>query len=219
MLVRRMVLMSMDQLQESLKTIGDELKGIEERREKLLKGTRDVISLCSKSIVDQHFGKEKEAVEKITNAGIMLAEFRNYARDDLERYLLTPEQEFVEASILLSITRNSKIPSLHDLKVSGPAYVLGLLDSLGEIKRMVFDKIRRGMTGDARNLFGTMEEIYGLIYPFAIYDNLVNGIKRKLDVNKNLIEDVRALITEESRRESMVEAIKQLEARFASLQP
>lgn len=34
MLVRRMVLMSMsmDQLQESLKTIGDELKGTEERR-------------------------------------------------------------------------------------------------------------------------------------------------------------------------------------------
>lgn len=54
---------------------------------------------------------------------------------------------------------------------------MGLLDSLGEIKRIVFDKIRRGMTGDARNLFGTMEEIYGLIYPFAIYDNLVNGLK------------------------------------------
>jgi translin len=218
MLVHRMVLMSMDQLQESLKTIGDELKGTEERREKLLKGTRDVISLCSKSIVDQHFGKEKEAVEKITNAGIMLAEFRNYARDDLERYLLTPEQEFVEASTLLSITRNS-IPRLHDLKVSGPAYILGLLDSLGEIKRMVYDKIRRGMTEDARNLFGTMEEIYGLIYPFAIYDNLVNGIKRKLDVYKMLIEDVRALITEESRRESMVGAIQQLETRLSGSQP
>jgi translin len=64
--------MSIDQLQESLKTIGDELKDAEERREKLLKGTRDIISLCSKSIVDQHFGKEKEAVEKITNARIML---------------------------------------------------------------------------------------------------------------------------------------------------
>jgi translin len=75
------------------------------------------------------------------------------------------------------------------------------------------------MTEDARNLFGTMEEIYGLIYPFAIYDNLVNGIKRKLDVNKMLIEDVRALITEESRRESMVGAIKQLETRLASFQP
>lgn len=218
MLIHIMVLMSMDQLQESLRTIGDKLKDTEERRERLLKGTRDVISLCSKSIVDQHFGKEKEAVEKITNAGIMLDEFRNYAGDDLERYLLTPEQEFVEASILLSVTRKLEIPSLHDLKVSGPAYIMGLLDSLGEIKRMVYDRIRRGMTDDARNLFSTMEEVYGLIYPFAIYDNLVNGVKRKLDVNKMLIEDVRALITEESRRESMVRAIKQLEIRLAGSQ-
>ena len=209
----------MEQLQQSLKTIGDNLKDTEERREKLLKGTRDVISLCSKSIVDQHFGKEKEAIEKMNNAGTMLVEFRKYAGSDLERYLLTPEQEFVEASILLSVARNSEIPGLHDLKVSGPAYVLGLLDSLGEIKRMVYDKIRRGMTEDAKNLFSTMEELYGLIYPFAIYDNLVNGIRRKLDVNKMLIEDVRALITEESRRESMVGAIKQLQTRLAGSQP
>lgn len=75
------------------------------------------------------------------------------------------------------------------------------------------------MTEDAKNLFGIMEEIYGLIYPFAIYDNLVNGIRRKLDVNKMLIEDVRALITEESRRESMVGAIKQLQTRLAGSQP
>jgi translin len=213
-----MVLMSREQLQESLKLISDNLKDTEERREKLLKGTRDVISLCSKSIVDQHFGKEKEAIEKITNAGTMLAEFRKYAGSDLERYLLTPEQEFVEASILLSVAKNSEIPGLHDLKVSGPAYILGLLDSVGEIKRMVYDKIRNGMTDDARNLFGTMEELYGLIYPFAIYDNLVNGIRKKLDVNKMLIEDIRALITEESRRETLIREIKQLETRLAGSQ-
>jgi translin len=83
---------------------------------------------------------------------------------------------------------------------------------------MVYDKIRRGMTDDARNLFSTMEELYGLIYPLAIYDNLVKEIRRKLDVNKMLIEDVRALITEESKRESMVKAIKQLETRLAGSQ-
>lgn len=60
---------------------------------------------------------------------------------------------------------------------------------------MIYDKIRKGMADDARNLFSTMEELYGLIYPFAIYENLVNGIRRKLDVNKMLIEDVRAIIT------------------------
>ncbi|HYZ59784.1 MAG TPA: hypothetical protein VE544_09010, partial [Nitrososphaeraceae archaeon] len=61
--------MSINSLQESLHKINGELKGTEERREKLLKGTRDVISLCSKSIVDLHYGKKDAAKEKLNKAG------------------------------------------------------------------------------------------------------------------------------------------------------
>jgi translin len=204
----------MNNLQESLLTISNDLKGIEERREKLLKGTRDIISLCSKSIVDQHHGKKNEAKEKLTKASTMLAEFRDYAEDDLQRYMLVPEQEFVEASVLVSIIENSEIPGVLDLKVSGPSYVLGLLDSIGEIKRMIYDRIRQGKSDDAQELFKIMEHLYSLIYPFAIYDNIVGGLRRKLDVAKMLIEDIRALITEESRRGNLIRAIEQLEARL-----
>lgn len=206
--------MLMNNLQESLLTISNELKGVEERREKLLKGTRDIISLCSKSIVDQHYGKKIEAKEKLTKASSMLAEFRDYAEDDLQRYMLVPEQEFVEASVLMSIIENSEIPGVLDLKVSGPSYTLGLLDSIGEIKRMIYDKIRQGKSDDAQELFKIMEHLYSLIYPFAIYDNIVGGLRRKLDVAKMLIEDIRALITEESRRGNLIRAIEQLEARL-----
>lgn len=204
----------MNNLQESLLTISNDLTGIEERRENLLKGTRDIISLCSKSIVDQHHGKKNEAKEKLTRASTMLAEFRDYAEDDLQRYLLVPEQEFVEASVLVSIIENSEIPRALDLKVSGPSYILGLLDSIGEIKRMIYDKIRQGKSDDAQELFKIMEHLYSLIYPFAIYDNIVGGLRRKLDVAKMLIEDIRALITEESRRGNLIRAIEQLEARL-----
>jgi translin len=206
--------MLMNNLEESLLTISNELKSIEERREKLLKGTRDIISLCSKSIVDQHYGKRNEAREKLTKASTMLAEFRDYAEDDLKRYMLVPEQEFVEASVLMSIIDNSEIPGVLELKVSGPSYTLGLLDSIGETKRMIYDRIRQGKSNDARDLFKIMEHLYSLIYPFAIYDNLVGGLRRKLDVAKMLIEDIRALITEESRRENLIRAIEQLEARL-----
>jgi translin len=206
--------MLMNNLEESLLTISNELKSIEERRENLLKGTRDIISLCSKSIVDQHYGKRNEAREKLTKASTMLAEFRDYAEDDLKRYMLVPEQEFVEASVLMSIIDNSEIPGVLELKVSGPSYTLGLLDSIGETKRMIYDRIRQGKSNDARELFKIMEHLYSLIYPFAIYDNLVGGLRRKLDVAKMLIEDIRALITEESRRGNLIRAIEQLEARL-----
>ena len=206
--------MSINSLQQSLRIINAELKEAEERREKLLKGTRDVVSLCSKSIVDLHHGKQDEAKEKLRKASVMLAEFRGYTKDDLQKYLLVPEQEFVEASVLISVVEDSEIPSSLDLKVSGPAYTMGLLDCIGECKRRVYDKVRKGSLVEAQNLFNLMEEIYGLVYPFAIYDNLVGGLKRKLDVAKFLIEDVRSLITEESRRQNLMGAIEHLENRF-----
>jgi translin len=206
--------MSTNSLQESLHKINAELKEAEERREKLLKGTRDIVSLCSKSIVDLHYGKQYEAKEKIHKARLMLAEFRGYTKDDLQKYLLVPEQEFVEASVLISIVENSEIPSALDLNVSGSAYTMGLLDCVGECKRRVYDKVRKGSFAEAKDLFAFMEEIYGLVYPFAIYDNLVGGLKRKLDVAKMLIEDVRSLVTEESRRQDLMGAIERLENRF-----
>jgi translin len=206
--------MSTNSLQQSLRIINEELKEAEERREKLLKGTRDVVSLCSKSIVNLHHGKQDEAKEKLRKADMMLAEFRGYTKDDLQKYLLVPEQEFVEASVLISVVEDSEIPGSLDLKVSGPAYTIGLLDCIGECKRRVYDKVRKGSLAEAQNLFNFMEEIYGLVYPFAIYDNLVGGLKRKLDVAKSLIEDVRSLITEESRRQNLMRAIEHLENRF-----
>src|SRR5215216_305344 len=206
------MLISVNKLQQSLRAINEEFKGTEERREKLLKGTRGIVSLCSKSIVDMHYKRKKEAKEKLTEANTMLVEFRNYTTGDLQKYLSVPEQEFVEASVLMSIIENSELPGLPDLRVSGPAYTMGLLDCIGEIKRMVYDRVRAGSPEDAHDLFN-------LVYPFAIYDNLVGGLKRKLDVAKMLIEDVRVLLTEESRRGNMIRAIERLEEQISGVRP
>jgi translin len=203
--------MSLSNVRASLDEINNELKDIEERREKLLKGTRDVISLCSKCIVDIHYNNKNEGQQKILKAREMLDEFRIYAKVDLHKYIAVAEQEFVEAFSLMSIVENSILPGIEDVKVSGSSYVMGLLDCVGELKRMVYDRIRSGREHEAAKLFAIMEEIYSLIYPFAIYDNVIAGLRRKLDVAKILIEDIRAVITEESRRENMIKAIEHLE--------
>ena len=206
--------MLVNKLQDSLRTINDELRGTEERRERLLKATRDIVSICSKSIVDLHYGRKEEAKSKLTEANTMLVEFRYYSRDDLQKYLLLPEQEYVEASLLMSIVENSDLPGVVDLGVTGAAYTLGALDCIGEIKRIIYDRIRKDMSEDAQMHFNFMEHIYSLVYPLAIYDNLVGGLRRKLDIAKILIEDVRVLLTEESRRETLIRAIERLERRI-----
>src|ERR1051326_5849725 len=161
----------LDNVRSSLDEINHELRNVEERREKLIKGTRDVIALCSKSIIALHRSEIDQAQINIHQAKTMLEEFRQ-------------------------------------------SYITGLLDCIGEVKRMVYDKMRVGKAQDAASLFLLMQDIYGAVYPFAVYDHLVSGMRRKLDVAKMLIEDVRAVVTEETRREVIIKAIDNLEKKL-----
>jgi translin len=207
--------MSVKDLQESIDTITDDLKEIEERRERLIKGTRDVIMLCSKSIVALHNQKYDDASQQTRKAKELLDELRETAQEDLYRYIISAETELVEAYALQAIVSGSNISSLKSLNVRGGSYILGLLDCVGEIKRLVFDKMRSGNSDDAKTLFTLMEQIYVLLFPFAAYDNIVQGVRRKLDVARMLIEDTRAAITEDARRLTMLDAIDRLYNRLS----
>src|ERR1051325_7321662 len=206
--------MLLDNVQSSLDEINSDLKDVEERREKLIKGSRDVISICSKSIVAMHHDQMEKAEMNMQQAKTMLDEFRQYSRTDLYKYVTVAEQEIVEAYSLKSVIQSSAIPSMKDLNVSGPSYITGLLDCIGEIKRMVYDRMRAGKGQDAAKLFSLMQDIYSSVYPFAVYDHLVSGMRRKLDVAKMLIEDVRAIVTEEARRDKLIRAIDSLERKL-----
>lgn len=200
-------------IQSSLDEINAALSDVQDRREKLIKGTRDVIMLCSKSIIAMHHGKEGEAKEGMLSAAAMLNDLRVYAKQDLYKYVIVAEQELVEARALYSVMEGTDLPSMKDIEVTGESYLTGLLDCVGEIKRLIFDRMRAGKTQDAERLFAIMEQIYGALYPFAAYDNIVPGLRKKLDVARMLIEDIRAVVTEESRRQAMLDAVARLERR------
>jgi len=180
------------------------------RRERLIKETRDVIAFSAKSIICIHNSQFDEAKKLQKLASENLSKLRELAASDLARYILSPETEFVECSVVLALSTNSELPSRKKLKVESSAYVLGLLDSIGEMKRMVYDTIRRSEFERAEGIFSAMEKLYLLLAPFSVYDHVVSGAKRKLDVARILIEDTRGTITEESRRRELVESVTAL---------
>ena len=207
-------LLMLSNVQVDVEKINRKFKDIEERRNAIIKGTRDATILCSKAIVSMHAHKKNESIEYIEKAKKLLQQFKELGKDDLQRYLYIAEQEFVEAYCLFSIIENSGIPSMKSLEVSDISYVMGLLDCIGEIKRMIIDKIRAEGTSDINTLFELMDKIYGIIYPLAVYDNLMPGLRKKLDVSRLLIENVRAIITEEKRRTIMIDKIDEFEKKI-----
>ena len=199
--------MALKNVKSSLKGISKSLKTSNESREFLIKNTRDVVILCSHSIIAAHKGDLKLARQKIKKAESVLKVNQKKAKNEFQKYLITPEQEFVEAHSFLAIVENKDIPSLKSLKVSEEAYILGLLDCIGELKRFVLDNIRNGELKKADRIFNVMENLYQTLYPFAMYDKIVREARRKLDVNRVLVEETRAVITEEIRRNHFVKAL------------
>lgn len=199
-------------LQISLNEFTNHLVQIESSRDTLLKENRDIIASCSKAIILLHSNKITQASEILKHTLTSLQSLKKLVISDLDRYIWPAEQEYVEAVILLEIMEKKEFLSNNtDLQVSHNAYLTGLLDCIGEIKRMIYDKLRINDFETCVSLFDIMQSIFDYAYPFAIYDNIVPGVRKKLDVSKRIIEDVRITITEEIRRKDF---LKRLESKI-----
>ena len=202
--------MTLKNVKSSLDKISKSLAEVQDNREFLLKNTREIIILCSRSIISVHKGDLKTAKKNLAEVDLLLKKYRKKATAKLQRYLVTSEQEYVEAICLLAVVEGKEIPSDKKLKVMGESYVLGLLDCVGELKRMIFDKIRIGDTENALKTFDIMENLYLHLYTFSMYDKVVKEARRKIDVNRILVDDVRGAITEEKRRSELIKALNKL---------
>jgi translin len=203
--------MTLKNVKPSLNKITKSLAITQDSREFLLKNTREIVILCSKSIIAVHKGDLKTGKNNLKQADLLLKKYKKKATGQLRRYLITPEQEFVEAACLIAIVEKKQIPSDKKLSVMPESYVLGLLDCIGELKRMVFDKIRIGDVDDATRIFEIMENLYLHLYTFSMYDKVVKEARRKIDVNRILVDDVRSIITEERRRTELIQILQKLE--------
>ena len=200
--------MTIKNVKSSLPLISKNLEKTNSEREFLIKNNRETVILCSQAIISIHKNDLGLAKKKILKAKAELIKLKQKTSGALIRYIITPEQELVEAVSLLAVIEGKEIPSVKSLKVSDESYILGLLDCIGELKRQVIDNIRVGDSKRASDLFDTMENLYLLLYPFASYDKIVKETRRKLDVNRMLVEETRSVLTEEIRRQELIKAIK-----------
>ena len=203
--------MTLKNVRPALNKIAKNLEDVQDSREFLLKNTREIVILCSKSIIAVHKGDLESGKKNLIQAEKLLKTYKKKATGDLRRYLITPEQEFVEAACLIAIVEQKEIPSDKILSVMPESYVLGLLDCVGELKRQVFDKIRIGEIDEAVRIFDIMENLYLQLYTFSMYDKVVKEARRKIDVNRILVDDVRSAITEEKRRAELIKILQKLD--------
>ena len=176
-------------------------------RDTILTESRTIITLCSRSIIQVHNGDTDQAISLLERARSIHGSLQDKVSDRTAHYMIPAEQEYVEASCLLHIVRNNTVPAREALGVMSESYVLGLLDAIGELKRLMLDRMRRGHIQQATDTFEIMDTLYSELYPFMAYDKVLKDARRKLDVCRIIMEHSRMMITEESRRQDMMRAM------------
>ncbi len=100
-------------------------------------------------------------------------------------------QEYSEARILLFAIEKKDLPGSDELGVTPEAYLSGLLDCMGELKREMYESLRKGKRKDAEYFFSLMEKIYDELLPLKFSNALLPDFRRKQDVARIQIEQAR----------------------------
>lgn len=158
-------------------------------REKTLAQTR-VITKSSKEIisrihnrkdVDSNFKKIREDVRRLND---LLK-----AHPDLRAsgFSVNAYQEYAEAVIFHAIMFRKPVPDPSDLDIDDIPYALGLGDVVGELRRVVLNRIIDNDLDSAKYHFRNMEMINDILIKFNYPDGLI-PIRRKQDVSRGIIE-------------------------------
>lgn len=188
-------------------------------REAGLRLSREVIRHSANSIRAAHRGEFARADDLIAEAGRALREAQAALADHLEvRYagfLHDAEKEFAEASITRSLLAGDDFPDPESLGVGAAAYLNGLGEAVGELRRHLLDGLRHGAAGEREEaLLGVMDDIYATLVTIDFPDAITGGLRRTTDVVRGILEKTRGDLTLSLRQQALESTLRAFEARL-----
>lgn len=194
-------------LDDIIKEASDELLTREKARDEAYSRARRARTLSKQAILLLHGGDKAKAESNLGEARKLLAEIEEYAGDYPEiafyEAVSAAREEYSEAGILYGLSTGDGYPCPDELGVSSRDYVMGLADVPGELRRQALDSLRAGDLDAAEGKLVIMEEIYLNLISVDEVSLFLKGLRRKLDVARNVNERTRAEITMEASRERL----------------
>ncbi|KYK24380.1 RNA-binding protein [Thermoplasmatales archaeon SM1-50] len=184
----------MNNLDSIIQKIDHRIGEKEKIREDALKTSRDIVISCRRGIQQLHRNQIREAENYIMQASQKLAYLNDITKDHPDifhaGFIENAAQEFVEIYCLSNIMKGASLPDPDALNVTYNAYLLGLCDVVGELRRGALDFMLEGNIAKANEYLQFMDRIYDAIMSFDYPSSLI-PIKKKQDMIRSLIEKTR----------------------------
>jgi translin len=185
----------MEGLTEAIDIVTNELSGLEKDRESSISASRKVIRLTKNVIHCVHIGEHpQELIDELVHAvDLMMAS----CKDNKILYsgpVSDALAEFAEAMIFVHAIYEDHIPDCRTLGIDAGSWILGLADSIGELRRMVLSHLTSGDIESAKDVFSVMEAFNDQLMLLDVPDAIA-PIRRKQDIARGIMDRTRSDIT------------------------
>lgn len=177
---------------EILNGIREGLDAKDRRREEVFTLAREIRRTSTKAVREIHKENYEGATGLIKEAKKAVEKLEK--RDWKFNFLTDAVQEYCEAVLTHAFIMKEEPPSPEQLKTSPEAYILGLADAIGELRRFILDEIRKDSYGDIEYFLDLMDELYHDIIAFD-YPAAILPIRRKQDAARLILERTRGDVT------------------------
>jgi translin len=180
--------------------------------------SRELIRYCSMAIRASHRDEWEEAERLVGEAVRVSQELISHVKPYPELYYTGYTQdamkELCEAKITLAIAQGKDFPAPDEIGAEYAAYLNGLAEAAGELRRRALDKIRRGHNNESERLLAAMDDIYDVLVTMDFPDAITSGLRRNTDMVRGVLERTRGDITVSYREAELKTAMDDLRQRL-----
>lgn len=164
-------------------------------REEALPLTRRAIRQAANCIRAAHRAEFDSAADLLDGARVDMQAATEVLRSAPAVYhagfLHDAQKEYAEAAITLAAIAGRPLPLPEALGVEGPAYLHGLAEAVGELRRHLLDALRADALDECEHTLALMDDIYAMLVTIDYPDALTNGLRRTTDVTRGILEKTR----------------------------
>jgi len=168
-------------------------------REKVLPLCRESIRHCSNAIRSVHRQEFEQAAELLQSARNLLSQVEQsvttYEGLSNTGFVRDAQKEFAEGSITLALVTGKQLPEPDALGIEPAAYLNGLGEAVGELRRYLLDSMRGGDLSRGEELLSAMDAIYGVLVTMDFPDAITGGLRRTTDMVRGVLERTRSDLT------------------------
>ena len=176
-------------------------------REQALAVSREVIRFSANAIRAVHRGDFDDARELIGKGATRLEEADHISQSSPQifnaGFMNDARKEFTEANVTLAVISGADIPSIADLKVDAAAYINGMAEVIGELRRYILDALRRDTFDGCEEFMDVMDEMYSVLVTIDFPEGVTSGLRRNTDAMRGVLERTRGDLTMALRQHSL----------------